>query len=149
MAVDDLARRSVPVPEPDLTPKELIARAAAMRQTIRDQQEDAEQRGYYSEALHEQFKAAGFYRTVQPRRFGGYDFDITTLFRVVIEIARGDPSTGWCLCLGSAHALPVAAHFTEEGQIDLFGPDGHFIAPHRAGSTGTAEQVDGGYMVNG
>ena len=37
--------------------------------------------------------AAGFYRIVQPRRFGGYEFDVPTFYRVMMEVARGCAET--------------------------------------------------------
>jgi 3-hydroxy-9,10-secoandrosta-1,3,5(10)-triene-9,17-dione monooxygenase len=44
----------------------------------------------------------------------------------------------------------VASHWPEQAQIELFGADGHFIAPHRAqGPAGTCRRVDGGYRVEG
>ena len=36
---------SVPVPEPDLTPQEIVARAEALVPMLRAQQDDAERRG--------------------------------------------------------------------------------------------------------
>lgn len=51
----------VPVPEPDLKPEEMIARARALRSMVREEAEAAERRGYYSEALHNEFVKAGFY----------------------------------------------------------------------------------------
>ena len=63
---------SIPVPEPDLTPNEIVARAQALVPMLRAQQDEAEERGFYSEAVHAEFLKAGFSRITQPRRFGGY-----------------------------------------------------------------------------
>lgn len=147
----DVASRSpvVAVPEPDLTPKEMIQRAESMREMLLEQQEDAEARGYYSDAVHQKFLEAGFYRMLQPRLFGGYQFDVPTFFRAVMALSRGDPGTGWCVCLASAHALNVGALFTEEAQADIFGPDGDFRGPWRADAAGLATPVEGGYIING
>ncbi len=64
-------RRTLPtalaVPEPDLTPQELIARAAALKPLLREQQAENDERGFYSQELHEAFLNAGLYRTLQPR----------------------------------------------------------------------------------
>src|SRR5690348_14128982 len=79
----------VAVPQPDLTPQTLLERARGMRSMLLDEQEASEERGYYSEAVHHAFTEAGFYRTLQPRKFGGYEFDVPTFFRLVVEIARG------------------------------------------------------------
>jgi 3-hydroxy-9,10-secoandrosta-1,3,5(10)-triene-9,17-dione monooxygenase len=50
----------VPAPEPDLKPEQMIARARALRQMVREEAHSAEGRGYYSEALHKEFTKAGF-----------------------------------------------------------------------------------------
>ena len=128
--MDATRATKVPVPEPDLKPEEMIARAQALRSMVREEAEAAEQRGYYSEALHNEFVKAGFYRCLQPRRFGGYEFDIRTFFKIMVEIASGDPGIGWCLCLASGHALQIGTNFDEAAQAKIFGQDGHFIAPY-------------------
>ena len=64
---------SMKPPEPQLTPEEIVARAEAMIPMLREQQDDAEQRGFYSQDVHERFLSSGFSRILQPRRFGGYE----------------------------------------------------------------------------
>lgn len=139
----------VPVPEPDLTPDQIIERARALRNQLIEEQEEADQRGCYSADIHKKLQDAGIYRILQPRMFGGYEFDVPTLFRVMVEISRGGPGSGWCASLATGHALVIAAHFSEESQRIIFGPDGDFRAPHRAAPGGTARPVDGGYVVDG
>ena len=142
--------RAIPAPEPDLTPKELIARAVALRESIRAEQDASEARGCHSPELQEAFVKAGFYRTLQPKRFGGYELDYPTFYKAMIEISRGDPAVGWCVILGATHGAQVASHWPEQAQVELFGPEGHFIAPHRAqGPAGKCRRVDGGYRVEG
>jgi 3-hydroxy-9,10-secoandrosta-1,3,5(10)-triene-9,17-dione monooxygenase len=137
-------------PEPGLTPAELIARAAALREKVRAEQDQSEARGHHSPELQEAFVRAGFYRALQPRRFGGYELDYPSYYKAMLEICRGDPGVGWCLILGSTHGAQIASHWPEQAQIELFGPDGHFIAPHRAaGPAGRCRRVDGGYLIGG
>jgi 3-hydroxy-9,10-secoandrosta-1,3,5(10)-triene-9,17-dione monooxygenase len=144
-----LSQRSVPVPEPDLTPDAMIERAIALQPRLRAEQDETERRSVHSEAIHEEFRKAGFYRCLQPRRFGGYEFDLKTYYRLGIEIARGDPSVAWCLIVGAGHALMLGSFFDEQAQADGFGPDGNFSAPSVAAPTGTATPVDGGWLVKG
>jgi 3-hydroxy-9,10-secoandrosta-1,3,5(10)-triene-9,17-dione monooxygenase len=139
----------IPVPEPALTPDEIVARAAAMRDELRGRQAETEERTFYAPETHQAFADAGFYRILQPRRFGGYEFDVETYYRVVMELSRGCPSTGWCFCLGGAHVLQLAAFFGEEAQAAIFGADGHFVAASRDLPAGTVTPVDGGYLVEG
>src|ERR687888_1106148 len=139
---------AIPVPEPDLTPREIIARAAAMRETLRERQADTEERTFYSEETHKAFTDAGFYRILQPRRFGGYEFALPIFTRVAIELSRGCPASGWTYTLTAGHAHMLAALWPEEGQIDIYGADGEVRMPGRL-RPGKAREVDGGYMCSG
>ena len=130
------------------TAEQLIAVAASLREELREGQADVEARGTYSPEMHEKFKAAGFYKALQPLRFDGLELSMTDFFRLVMEIARGCPSTGWCLSLGAGHSYIIASHFDEESQVELFG-DGHFIAPHRGPPMGKCIPVEGGYEIEG
>ena len=141
--------QTVAVPEPDLRPEEMVARARALVPLIREQQDESERRGYYSQELHERFVEAGFSRIMQPRRFGGYEFGWETFLRTMVAISTGDPGVGWCLTLGSSHAAMVASHFPPEAQAEMFGPDGDFRCPHPVAPTGEATRVDGGYRLSG
>src|ERR671936_116473 len=145
-APTDTARATPP--EPDLTPEELIARAVALRPELVERQAEAEQLTYYSEEMHQKFLDAGFYRCYIPRRFGGYEFDVKTMTRIQLELARGDMSTAWCVGLASNHALQVGSWFPEEAQAEALG-DGTFRAASVAAPTVTATPVDGGWEING
>jgi 3-hydroxy-9,10-secoandrosta-1,3,5(10)-triene-9,17-dione monooxygenase len=146
----DMTSMGVAAPEPGLTPQEFIARAAALRERLLSEQDQSEARGHHSPELQEAFVKAGFYRALQPRRFGGYEFDYPTFYKAMIEISRGDPAVGWCVILGATHGAQVASHWPEQAQMELFGPEGHFIAPHRAqGPAGRCRRIAGGYHVQG
>ena len=143
---------SFDVPDPGLTPDQMVARAVALRSHLVDEQEKTEVRTRFSEETQKLFTDAGFYRILQPRMFGGYEFDIRTFYRTLIEIARGCPSSGWLLCLGAGHALQLGSSFSQQAQEEVFGPDGHFIAPLSVGNSPgqrPAKPVDGGYLVSG
>ena len=142
--------KSIVQPEPELTAADLIARATALRSRLRDEQDAAEERGTYSPEMHEVFRKAGFYRTLLPRRLGGYEFDVPTFVRMVVEIARGCPGTGWCLALASGHCLQLGGLFSEEAQFTAVGPQGEFAAPMKSVPKGTATRTsEGGWKVEG
>ncbi|GGT00242.1 acyl-CoA dehydrogenase family protein [Streptomyces chromofuscus] len=137
----------IAVPEPDLTPRELIERAAALRPTLLERQSETERLTVYPKETHEDFLRAGFYRTLQPRRYGGYEFDVPTFYRVVTEIARGCPSTGWAFSLSAAHVLQVASFFEEQTQNEVFGEDGDFRAASTVAPVGVAQPDGEGHLV--
>lgn len=139
----------LPVPEPDLTPGEMIARAEAMIPHLRERQAETEERTYYSEETHKAFRDAGFYRAMQPRRYGGYEFDLPTFYKVAMTLARGCPSTGWCFTLSAAHVVHLASLYPKEVQDAAFGADGEFRAPLRALPKGSATRNADGWTIDG
>jgi 3-hydroxy-9,10-secoandrosta-1,3,5(10)-triene-9,17-dione monooxygenase len=126
----------------------MIARAVALRPQLVEQQAECEERTYYSEKLHRAFLQAGFYRLYVPRRYGGYEFDVPTYVRVVLELARGCPSAAWCMALAAAHALQVASWWEETAQAEIFG-DGDFRAASVATPIGPATRTEDGWELNG
>jgi 3-hydroxy-9,10-secoandrosta-1,3,5(10)-triene-9,17-dione monooxygenase len=136
-------------PEPQLTPRQMIARATALRPRLIAEQAATEERTYYSQEMHEEFVKAGFYRLYIPKRFGGYEFDFPTFVRVTIELARGCASTAWCWSLSAAHALQLSSWFDERAQTDILGQGGHFAMASAAQPIGMAKRTDDGWELNG
>lgn len=136
------------VPEPDLTPAQLIDRATRLGPQLRACQEECERLRTLPQSTRDAFLEAGFYRILQPRRFGGHEFGLDTFARVMSEIARACPSSGWTLALTSGHAHTVT-RWPLEVQAELFGPEGDFRCPFVAAPTATATPVAGGYTVTG
>lgn len=144
------AEHDLPAPvEPDLTPAQMVARAEAMIPELVDRQAEVEERSFYAEDIHEKFARNGFYRILQPRRYGGYEFGLDTFVRVSTTLLRGCPSTGWMFTLGAMHTQVVATMFGERAQSEAFGV-GDFICPGTAVPSGSAERsADGGWTISG
>jgi 3-hydroxy-9,10-secoandrosta-1,3,5(10)-triene-9,17-dione monooxygenase len=135
-------------PEPGLTPGEIIRRAIAMRAMLRERQNEVEANGCVSEDTSAKFIAAGFYRILQPRMFGGYEFDLPTFLRVMIEVSRGCSDSGWVLALTAGHAFLISS-FDERAQREAFGDRGEFRGPSVAMPGGMAIPAEGGFRVKG
>ncbi|HEY2637607.1 MAG TPA: acyl-CoA dehydrogenase family protein [Solirubrobacteraceae bacterium] len=136
-------------PEPALTPDDLADRARALRPWLIEEQAATEERRFHSEELHEEFRRAGIYRLYVPWRYGGYGFDVTTHVRVAIELARGCPSTSWCVMLASNHALQIGSWFGERAQEEIFG-DGEFRCASVAAPLSAPATRDGDeWVING
>src|SRR5262249_7274125 len=127
---------------------EMLARAVALRSLLRASQAECEASGNVPDDVNAELIRAGFYRIVQPRRFGGYEFEVPVFYRVMMEIARGCSETAWVLALTAGHSL-VAAFFPEDGQREVYGASGDFRCPAGFNPPGTAVPVDGGYRVTG
>jgi len=137
----------IAAPEPGLTERDIIERAVALRPALLERQPETEQLTRYPQETHDDFLRAGFYRILQPRRYGGYEFGLPTFYRVVTEIARGCPSTGWALSLAAAHVLQVASLFDEKAQDEIFGDDGEFRAASTVAPVGIAQPDGEGHVV--
>ena len=141
------AASTISPPEPDLTPAEIIARAEAMcrgSSSARPRRRTsllpaAHPRGVPQGRLLPHPRAATL-RRLRVRS--------TTLWRVVIAIARGCPSTAWCFCLAAGHALQVGSLFEEQAQAELFG-DGDFLWPAVAAPAGEATRTEDGWELTG
>ena len=125
-------------PEPDLTPAESRPGRGAAAAPRRAPGRDGGTLPTTRRRRTRSSSRAGFYRMLVPRRYGGYEVDLPTFLRVIVAIARGCPSTAWCLCLASAHALQVGALFEEQAQAELFG-DGDFRCAAVAAPTGVGD----------
>ncbi|HEY0362580.1 MAG TPA: hypothetical protein VGC83_09895 [Solirubrobacteraceae bacterium] len=125
---------------------ELVARAAAMRDTLRGRQAECEALGRLPDETNGDYIEAGFFRVIQPRRFGGFELGLQAFLRVAVELSRGCPSSGWVYALTAGHAHTVTM-WPEQGQIELFG-DGEFRCP-LSNLPARAVRVDGGYRLDG
>ena len=129
------------------TPKDLLARAEALRPALIERQAETERLARYPEATHRDFLDAGFYRLLTPRRYGGYELDFASYLKVMIEVARGCPSTGWSLCLPNGHTLLLASLYPEAAQTALLSD--HFFAASFGAPVGEAVAVSGGWELTG
>jgi 3-hydroxy-9,10-secoandrosta-1,3,5(10)-triene-9,17-dione monooxygenase len=135
-------------PEPTLTVDELLRRAEALRPLLRERQTECEAAGELSADTNNRFLAAGFYRILQPRLFGGYEFSLPDFIRVMIAVARGCSESAWVLALTSGHTV-LAAQLSETAQREVFGTTGDFRAPGVGMPGGVGVPADGGYRVKG
>ena len=132
------------------TPDELVARARALRERIRELQPEHAMLGTYSPEIHEAFLEAGLYDLLRPKRYGGLEVSLETFFRVAIEISRADPGVGWSWELGASHAYQFASHWPKASQDEVFGSAHPFISPSRAfPQRSEVVPVEGGYRLSG
>jgi len=146
--MQDVISPPIAVPEPNLTPAEMVRRARELVPWLRERAAGMEQARRISDEVNQRLMATGIYRVLQPRRFGGYEFDLTTYAEAVAAITRGDASTGWVVSFNAAHTW-WTTQLPERGQIDLFGADGDLRVPIAFAPQGVATPVEGGFLLDG
>jgi len=142
-------RADIAPPEPGLTFPDMLARAEALRAALRERQATCERLGRVPDETHRDFLGAGFYRALQPRRFGGYGFSAADFVRLVIEIARGCPDTGWVLSLLASAQVSFLTPFPEPTLRELYGAGGDCRVASVLKPGASALPADGGYRVAG
>jgi len=91
---------------------------------------------------------AGFFRLLQPARFGGIEADPMTFYQAVRMIASACGSTGWVASVVGVHAWQLAL-FPAAAQDEVWGDDPATRMSSSYAPTGRAQVTDGGYTLTG
>jgi alkylation response protein AidB-like acyl-CoA dehydrogenase len=95
----------------------------------------------------EALRATGVFRTMQPKRFGGYEYGPAELAQIGFELGRGCGSTGWCGTLAVCFGWKTA-FFPLEAQQEVWDNPDNLLAVSYTPSP-KVEEVDGGYKISG
>ncbi|MBL8628458.1 MAG: hypothetical protein JNM81_02445 [Rhodospirillaceae bacterium] len=141
------ASLSKATPEP--SDAELIARAQSLVPVLRERGPQTDRaRRVPDETMHALLDAQ-LCQILAPRRFGGFEKNLTTLLDIGLELARGCGSTAWQYCLLTGHHW-ILAHYPLEAQKELYGVRNYAFFPQTvSGKGGLAKVVEGGYRVTG
>ena len=91
---------------------------------------------------------AGFFRLIQPAKWGGYEVHPNTWFDVVIEVAKGCPSTAWVLGVIGVHNWQLAL-FDPKAQEEVWGNDSTVLISSSYMPVGKVKRVEGGFEFSG
>lgn len=100
----------------------LLDRARDLAPVLRARAGEAERLRRLPDESHRDFVAAGFYRMLQPARYGGLELDYGVQTLVARELGRGCPSSAWVAAIIACHAW-VAGMFPDAAQAEIWGDD--------------------------
>lgn len=130
------------------TADELVARARAMIPTLKARAKACiAARNVPAETIAE-MQAAGFFRIVQPKRYGGYEMNPNVFFEVQKLIAEGCMSTGWLYGVLGCHPYELAL-FHDRAQQEVWGEDPSMLVSSTYQPVGQVEVVEGGFTLSG
>ncbi len=126
----------------------MIARASAMIPTLCDRVAVGERDRRLPPETIAELRGAGFYRVLQPKRYGGYEMAPSVMNELQIELSRGDMSVGWVYGVTAVLAFHLAL-LHERAQDDVWSanPDALLAASYMP--TGKATPVEGGFRLSG
>jgi 3-hydroxy-9,10-secoandrosta-1,3,5(10)-triene-9,17-dione monooxygenase len=132
----------------EVTADELFRRARAMIPALRARAaRTVAERCVPAETIAE-FAEAGFFRILQPRRWGGYEMEPNVFYDVQKIVAQGCMSSGWVLGVVGGHAFQISL-FPVQAQEDVWGKDDTILASSSYQPVGKVERAEGGYYISG
>ena len=129
------------------TRAELVARARKLVPVLkaRSAQAVAQQR-IPAETIRD-MKEAGFFKILQPKRWGGYEMDPQVYFDVQMTLAEGCMSTAWVFGVVGCHNFQMAL-FDLRAQEEVWGQDNTVLVSSSYQPVGKVEKVDGGFLLD-
>jgi len=130
------------------TPEALVERARALIPALRERADAADLERRLPTATVEDFRKAGFFNILKPKRWGGYEMDPQVFFDVQMAIAEGDMSSAWVLGVVGVHNFQLGL-FDERAQIDVWGKDPEVLISSSYQPVGKVQRVEGGFTLSG
>jgi 3-hydroxy-9,10-secoandrosta-1,3,5(10)-triene-9,17-dione monooxygenase len=127
---------------------EMIARARELLPALRARAAEADRLRRVPDETIADFKRAGFFKMLQPSRFGGYELDPGAYFEVQLTVATACPSSAWVLGVVGVHNWQLAL-FPLPAQDEVWGADADALISSSYAPTGKIERDAGGYRVSG
>ncbi|PWU23805.1 MAG: flavin-dependent monooxygenase [Candidatus Rokuibacteriota bacterium] len=131
-----------------MTPDAYLERVRELVPAVRERARRAEQLRQLPDETFKDFQAAGLFRCLQPRRYGGYELDPATLYRAIMELGAVCGSSAWILGVVGVHNWHLAL-FPPQAQEDVWGEDTSVQLSTSLSPTGTVERVAGGFRLRG
>ncbi|WP_196221874.1 acyl-CoA dehydrogenase family protein [Sphingobium sp. CAP-1] len=134
----------VTIPSPEI----LVERARAMIPVLRERARACTRAGDVPAESVAEMKAAGFFRVLQPRRWGGYEMHPNVFFDIQKALAEGCMSTGWIYGVLGCHPYELAL-FHDQAQRDVWADDAEMLVSSTYQPVGKVEKVEGGFYLSG
>jgi len=129
--------------------EELIARARDLVPGLRKRAAETETQRRVGADTARAFAEAGFFRVMQPQRFGGYELPFGTHTRIAAELGRGCASSAWVMSVIAVHSW-IVGMFPLEAQEEVWGTDdAALVATSFLPAGAKVERVAGGFILSG
>jgi 3-hydroxy-9,10-secoandrosta-1,3,5(10)-triene-9,17-dione monooxygenase len=130
------------------TTDEIIARARAMISVLAKRAPDGERERRLPKETIAEMQAAGLFKVLQPKRWGGYEMDMGTYYEVQMALGEGDMSVAWVYGVVGIHPWFVAL-LDERAEQEIWGQDNTTLICSSLMPSGVAKPVDGGFRLSG
>jgi len=146
LAVASPSFRQEPATVP--SPETLVERARAMIPTLRERARSCVKSHDVPTETIAEMKAAGFFRVLQPKRWGGYEMHPNVFFDIQKALAEGCMATGWVYGVVGCHPYELAL-FHDEAQREVWADDADMLVSSTYQPVGKVEKAEGGFYLSG
>ena len=126
----------------------VVAGVRDLLPVLRERAQETEDARVVPEDSVKALEETGFFRLLQPARFGGLEAEPVTFLTAVRLIASACGSTGWVASVLGVHAWQLAL-FPPPAQAEVWGDDPAARMSSSYAPTGRAEATDGGHRLTG
>ena len=143
-AVPVMTQDAAEIPSPDV----LIERARAMIPVLKARARQCTHARNVSPETVAEMQEAGFFRILQPKRWGGYEMHPNVFFEVQKLLAEGCMSTGWMYGVLGCHPYELAL-FHDQAQREVWGDNAAMLVSSTYQPVGKVTHVEGGFRLSG
>jgi 3-hydroxy-9,10-secoandrosta-1,3,5(10)-triene-9,17-dione monooxygenase len=129
-------------------PAEIIVRARALAPALAERSLAGRRERRIPDETIADMQRAGFFRVLQPKRWGGYEMDLNTFYDVELALAEGDMSTAWIYGVSGVHPWFMAL-LDDRAAREVWGRDTSTLICSSLMPAGKATAADGGFRLSG
>lgn len=127
---------------------EMIQRARQMIPALKERAAQADRDQKIPDETIADMQEAGFFRVMQPKKFGGFEMDPRALFEIQMTLAEGCMSTAWIYGVMGVHPWQLA-RYDVQAQEDVWGEDITTLVGSTYMPVAKVTPVEGGYNISG
>lgn len=127
---------------------ELLERATNLVPMLRNRADEIEKNRSVPSDIIQEFVKAGFFRVLQPKKWGGWEMEPKVFWKILMELGRGCSSSAWNMMILGVHQWEFGM-LPEQAAKDVWGNDSSVIVASSYATAGKVTPVDGGYLLEG
>lgn len=131
-----------------VTPEQLLQRARDMVPVLAQRSAAANAQRRIPDETIADMQAAGFFRVLQPKQYGGYEMDPQVFYDVGMTLAEGCMSTAWVYGVIGVHNWQIAL-FDPRAAQEIWQDDTSVLIASTYMPKGQVTPVDGGFKFSG
>ena len=127
---------------------QMMEQVIALQPKLRERAEQTKTNRQVPDETIQELQEMGFFLTMQPHQYGGYELDPQDFFKMSIALAEGCTSTAWVAGIIAIHSFQLAL-MDKQAQEDVWGPSVHTRISSSYAPMGKVKVVDGGFKFSG